>query len=833
MPRAKSRSKVQQEPVSHRLAEFDATFSVYSSTATFCLAYGLTNLILFTFGAAGEYARWPHDPLRAYGIGIARGFGYCINYNVALLLMLATRTLMTLLRSTALNAVIPFDKAMPLFHAFVGYATLVCAICHGASHSVGFARNMWALTGLLGWRYCVSTGVPLLCTFIIIVLFAHKPNRDRNYERFTGSHLVGATLFILLLFFHGVYLGKLYTYKWIVGPLMLYVLDRLYRKVVENSGTVTIRKNGKACLANGITKLELPRIFNFRAGQYAELKIPCVSDYEWHPFTIASAPHESTMVFYVKAVGDETKSWTNKLRALFKEDSETQSTFSDIGDVEVHCRGPYGAPAQHHGQYDRAVLISGGVGSTPFLSIAKHVDHIIRGFDLSCLPEKQATKSLAKNALGARSKSAYRYAPDDYEDDLSTGKYSDEEGDDEIDVVGFDNIGMSRMAGAGAVKNRNKVVPKGGRNAAGALKKRATMKRACGSTSDSDPNTEPWLEFFVNMSHSAVGNTLLLWLFLIRYAGNLMLIGLKDANMARQGTQLFRNQAATFLDLGLGLLVSGILVAQLFLEIVNSSLAFLDLILLLPLVSIQTSVHILYLLGVLRNQGSFTFNLIALVWPLGFACFLVRYFRIVGRRISLVQTVNASHRSLRSLDFVWTTPKASDDDWLCSDLASTIAFSSATSATRAVRLHRFITRESTPDVEAGESIAAIPGFKNNFGRPCWDTLFTALVNNSPNGTCIGVFVCGPPSLTSAVKAAALRAMIESRIKTHTYRGNQRSVLPGPLKREDITAQFDSNEVSCFGDPTALDVAPTLPATDKAEDWTRSFNVRFVVREENF
>ena len=36
--------------------------------------------------------------------------------------------------------------------------------------------------------------------------------------------------------------------------------------------------------------LKCPPNFTFTPGQYVDLKIPIISKYEWHPFTIASAP---------------------------------------------------------------------------------------------------------------------------------------------------------------------------------------------------------------------------------------------------------------------------------------------------------------------------------------------------------------------------------------------------------------------------------------------------------------------------------------------------------------------------------------------------------------
>jgi NAD(P)H-flavin reductase len=52
------------------------------------------------------------------------------------------------------------------------------------------------------------------------------------------------------------------------------------------------------------TKLELqPKNFAFRPGQYAFLNIPAISMFQWHPFTISSAPGTSSVTFHVKDMG--------------------------------------------------------------------------------------------------------------------------------------------------------------------------------------------------------------------------------------------------------------------------------------------------------------------------------------------------------------------------------------------------------------------------------------------------------------------------------------------------------------------------------------------------
>lgn len=75
------------------------------------------------------------------------------------------------------------------------------------------------------------------------------------------------------------------------------------------------------------------------------------------------------MVFFVKAVGD----WTRALYSAFEERVDGVNTRK----LKILVRGPFGAPAQHVGGYERIVLISGGVGSTPFSSICRELHHYI------------------------------------------------------------------------------------------------------------------------------------------------------------------------------------------------------------------------------------------------------------------------------------------------------------------------------------------------------------------------------------------------------------------------------------------------------------------------
>ena len=57
-----------------------------------------------------------------------------------------------------------------------------------------------------------------------------------------------------------------------------------------------------------------PPNFNYQPGDYVFIQIPSITRYEWHPFTISSAPEMNNVFWlHVRGVG----SWTNELYEHF------------------------------------------------------------------------------------------------------------------------------------------------------------------------------------------------------------------------------------------------------------------------------------------------------------------------------------------------------------------------------------------------------------------------------------------------------------------------------------------------------------------------------------
>ncbi|XP_009951943.1 PREDICTED: NADPH oxidase 5, partial [Leptosomus discolor] len=137
--------------------------------------------------------------------------------------------------------------------------------------------------------------------------------------------------------------------------------------------------------------IERPQFFRYKPGDYVYLNIPAIATYEWHPFTISSAPEQQeTLWLHIRALGQ----WTTKLYEYFQQPEspgpEPKPLSRSLREkrrrrwAQCYIDGPYGTPTRRIFTSEHAVLIGAGIGITPFASILQSIMYRYRRRKQSC-----------------------------------------------------------------------------------------------------------------------------------------------------------------------------------------------------------------------------------------------------------------------------------------------------------------------------------------------------------------------------------------------------------------------------------------------------------------
>ncbi|KAJ7957141.1 Respiratory burst oxidase-like [Quillaja saponaria] len=349
---------------------------------------------------------------------MAKGAAETLKLNMALILLPVCRNTITWLRNkTKLGAVVPFDDNLN-FHKVIAVGITVGVGIHAIYHlACDFPRILdassekyYLMEPFFGdqpsnyWFFVKSvegvTGIILVVLMAIAFTLASpwfrrgKLNLPKPLKKFTGFNAFWYShhLFIIvyaLLIVHGVHLYltkewyKKTTWMYLVVPVSIYAIERLIRALRSSIKPVRILK--VAVYPGNVMALHMskPQGFTYKSGQYMFVNCAAVSPFEWHPFSITSAPGDDYLSVHIRVLGD----WTRQLRAKFSEACQPPAN-GKSGLLRAECLqgdsnsntlprvlidGPYGAPAQDYKDYEVVLLVGLGIGATPMISILKDI----------------------------------------------------------------------------------------------------------------------------------------------------------------------------------------------------------------------------------------------------------------------------------------------------------------------------------------------------------------------------------------------------------------------------------------------------------------------------
>jgi len=381
--------------------------------------YGL-HFFFFGYGWHSQATNAKLSALNAltWSVWTSRGAGLVLAFDGGLILLPMLRNVLRVVRPK-LSWLFPADENI-WCHRQVAYSMAFWAMVHTTAHYVNFfnvERTQVRLEYALQVHYTQAGGISghfMLLIMVLMYATAHNKIRQQCFEAFWYTHHL-AFFFMIGLYSHatGCFVRDStnpdYTFtfpfystehclgyeswRFIIWPGILYFAERMYREYRARQAT---RLSKVLVHPSGAMELRIVKpSFKYVAGQWLFIQVPEISGFQWHPFTITSAPEDPYVSLHIRQVGDWTQALGDRLgvgpsvvatmtQAAMKgaeKDEKTGITRGDFVEIDsanvtlpsVRIDGPFGAPAEDVFNCEVAVLVGAGIGVTPFASILKHI----------------------------------------------------------------------------------------------------------------------------------------------------------------------------------------------------------------------------------------------------------------------------------------------------------------------------------------------------------------------------------------------------------------------------------------------------------------------------
>ena len=188
-------------------------------------------------------------------------------------------------------------------------------VTHVSPAPATWTASTWLLTSAPGMFGLVPglanpTGLVLLIVLAVMVVCSMKwVRKSGNFEVFYWTHFLYLVFWLLLV------LHSPNFWKWFIAPACIFACEKLVSFCKSRT------EKGKSYVVTGVVLpskvvnlvIKRPPHFTFKPGDYVYVNIPSIANFEWHPFTISSAPEQTdTLSLHIRAVGQVTSLQTLK-----------------------------------------------------------------------------------------------------------------------------------------------------------------------------------------------------------------------------------------------------------------------------------------------------------------------------------------------------------------------------------------------------------------------------------------------------------------------------------------------------------------------------------------
>ncbi|XP_031275811.1 ferric reduction oxidase 2-like [Pistacia vera] len=252
------------------------------------------------------------------------------------------------------------SEASIKYHIWLGHIVMAFFTAHGLCYII-----YWAVTNniseMVKWHKIGISNVAGEISLVSgLALWATTIPRVRRkfFEIFFYTHY----LYILFVVFFIFHVGVSYACIMLPG-FYLFLVDRYLRFLQSRQRVRLVSARVLPCETVELNFSKAPGL-SYNTTSIMFVNVPSISKLQWHPFTISSnsnlEPEKLSMV--IKSEG----SWSKKLYQML-------SSPSSIDRLEVSVEGPYGPASTNFLRHDTLVMVSGGSGVTPFISIIREL----------------------------------------------------------------------------------------------------------------------------------------------------------------------------------------------------------------------------------------------------------------------------------------------------------------------------------------------------------------------------------------------------------------------------------------------------------------------------
>lgn len=267
-------------------------------------------------------------------------------------------------------------ERLNVFHRWAGYICLFLSLVHTVPF---YIQPVWTDDGMEvfqrlfpgGSGVIYGTGIACLVPLAWLCIGSLPFIRRMAYELFVLLHVPVGAVYLALLVWHTKNFLMSWSYIWasiaiwvICYVMRFFKLNWLkpwrYAFLVGDEAAVTL-------MSENAIKITIPTQMRWKPGQFVYLRMPGISLFENHPFTISSLCSDDFPSDY----GDEYRDCIIVFKPYGGFTRRVLETAIDKGPFHTYrafLDGPYGGMRRDLAAFDTCVLIAGGSGITSLMS---------------------------------------------------------------------------------------------------------------------------------------------------------------------------------------------------------------------------------------------------------------------------------------------------------------------------------------------------------------------------------------------------------------------------------------------------------------------------------